>query len=502
MTNREDKIVILSLVLLVFLFLFISNTLNSGFHFVDDHEVIKMKNDLKSSSLNTVSTNWVKEDLKNNSRFRPFYYIHRVVETRFLGSDFFLWSVYNGILCCLALIFFYRAMRNMEFGLGESIVFLIITFIGPQSSVWWRLGPGESLGITLIGFSFYFMSKCLYKRNFILNNLLFILFLILASLTKESFLLIIPALIIYKIWNEKIHIWSSLKESVFKNMILVIPLIIFVMELVIIKYYVGITYSGLDNHFLNNISSIFSTSLHFIRTYLNLLIVAILLLIIRRYLKNPPISINLLSLVFFLLILAPNIVLYAKSGLVERYLLPSSLGIGFFVASIIKMIDKDQLKYRKIVLTLIIVSFLPYMFSSCTDAIKFSKEGYATKKLLSAVSTNTTKGSQVLVIVDPVESYEKSVSLKTYLHYEDEIDLFGYPLVKDQKDADYQGYVDGWKSYFEGKQFENMSSKPALLIFLDNKLIESFFAKTNLLRNDYLPVDIGKSTFALLKKIN
>ena len=274
------------------------------------------------------------------------------------------------------------------------------------------------------------------------------------------------------------------------------------MELVIIKYYVGITYSGLDNHFLNNISSIFSTSLHFIRTYLNLLIVAILLLIIRRYLKNPPISINLLSLVFFLLILAPNIVLYAKSGLVERYLLPSSLGIGFFVASIIKMIDKDQLKYRKIVLTLIIVSFLPYMFSSCTDAIKFSKEGYATKKLLSAVSTNTTKGSQVLVIVDPVESYEKSVSLKTYLHYEDEIDLFGYPLVKDQKDADYQGYVDGWKSYFEGKQFENMSSKPALLIFLDNKLIESFFAKTNLLRNDYLPVDIGKSTFALLKKIN
>ena len=212
-----------------------------------------MKNDLKSSSLNTVSTNWVKEDLKNNSRFRPFYYIHRVVETRFLGSDFFLWSVYNGILCCLALIFFYRAMRNMEFGLGESIVFLIITFIGPQSSVWWRLGPGESLGITLIGFSFYFMSKCLYKRNFILNNLLFILFLILASLTKESFLLIIPALIIYKIWNEKIHIWSSLKESVFKNMILVIPLIIFVMELVIIKYYVGITYSGLDNHFLNNI---------------------------------------------------------------------------------------------------------------------------------------------------------------------------------------------------------------------------------------------------------
>ena len=187
----------------------------------------------------------------------------------------------------------------------------------------------------------------------------------------------------------------------------------------------------------------------------------------------------------------------------QGFIDPISLfALGFLVVSVIKGIEKDPVWFKKMALTLVIISFLPYIISSFTDALKFSKEGYATKKLLSAVSTNTTKGSQVLVIVDPVESYEKSVSLKTYLHYEDEIDLFGYPLVKDQKDADYQVYVDGWKSYFEGKQFENMSSKPALLIFLDNKLIESFFAKTNLLRNDYLPVDIGNSTFALLKKIN
>ena len=500
MVNRKDKIVIISLVLLVFLFLLISKTLNSGYHFVDDHEVIKIKNDLKSSSLCTVSKNWVKEDLNNNGRFRPFYYIHRVVETKILGSDFFLWSLYNAILLCLALIFFYLAMRNLKFDLGESIAFLIITFIGPQSSVWWRLGPGESLGMALLGFSFYFMSKSLYKRNYQLYNILFILFLILSSLTKESFLIIIPAITVFKIWNEKTYIWSSLKESVSKNIVLVVPLTIFAIELFIIKYFVGMAYSGLDAHLISNVTSILSTTYHFVNSYLNLLIVGLLLLIVNRYIKNPPKSINLLSLIFFMLILAPNIVLYAKSGLIERYLLPSSLGLGFFVASIIKGIDKDQLWYKKIVLTIITISFLPFIFSSCTDAIKFSKEGYSTKRLLSAVSTNYRKGSQLMVIVDPVESYEKSVSLQTYLFYEEEIDLFGYPIVKDNKDADYQGYVDGWKSYFNGKQYENMTSQPELLIFLDNKMVDSFFAKFKFLKNEYMPVDIGKSPFALLKK--
>jgi hypothetical protein len=501
MAYREDKIVIISLVLLVFLFLLISKTLNSGYHFVDDHEVIKIKNDLKSSSVSTVSRNWVKEDLNNNGRFRPFYYIHRVVETKILGSDFLLWSLYNGILLCLALIFFYLAMRNLKFELGDSIVFLIITFVGPQSSVWWRLGPGESLGMTLLGFSFYFMSKSLYKRNYQLYNILFILFLILSSLTKESFLIIIPAITVFKIWNEKTYIWSSLKESVHKNLVLIVPLVIFAIELIIIKYYVGTAYSGLDTHILNNVISILSASLHFVKTYVNLFIVGLLLLILRRYLKNPSININLLSLVFFLLIIAPNIVMYSKSGLVERYLLPSSMGLGFFVASIVKGIEKDQERLRKTVLTFIIISFVPYMFSSCTEAIKFSSEGYSTRKLLSEVSSNFKKGEQVLVIVDPVESYEKSVSLKVYLHYEEEIDLFGYPIVKDDKNADYQGYVDGWKSYFKGRQFENMTSMPELLIFLDNKMIDSFFVKSKLIRNEYMPVEIGNSPFALLKKI-
>jgi hypothetical protein len=499
MVNRNDKIAIVSIIILVFLFLIISKTITSGYHFVDDHEVIRIKSDLKSSSLIEVSKSWVKEDLYSNTRFRPVYYIHRVFETKLLGSDFFLWSVYNGILFCLALVFLYLGMRNLKFTLGESIVFLIVTFIGPQSPVLWRLGPGEVLGMVFLGLAFFFMSKSLERRNHFLKNLLFIIFLILASLTKESFLIIVPAMIFFKIWNEKTYVWSSLKESVSKNIMLLIPLIVIIIEIYFIRKYVGISYSGLDAKFSDNILSIVSTTIRFAIRYLNLIIVGLILFISALIYKKRVVGVNLFAFVFFVMIVAPNIVLYSKTGMMERYLLPSSFGLGFLIASFIKGIEENQGSFKKLVLTLVLVSFLPYLVTSFIDAAKFSKEGHATKRMFSAISSNHTSGSPVMVIVDPVDSYEISVSLKTYLKYEEKIDLFGYCIEKkDIKESD-QAFVDGWKSYFDGRLSANLTSAPELLIFLDNKLAEEFFRSSTLHQSDYKIIDVGDSPYALLK---
>jgi hypothetical protein len=500
MVGRKDLIAIVSIIISVFLFLIISKTLTSGYHFVDDHEVIRIKNDLQTSSLGNVTKSWVKEDLYVNTRFRPVYYIHRVFETKLFGSDFLLWSIYNAVLCCLTLVFLYLGMRNLKFPPGESVTLLIITFIGPQSPVMWRLGPGEILGMLFLGLAFFFMSKSLNKRNHIVKNLLFVLFL--ASLTKESFLIIVPAMIFFKICNEKIYIWSSLKESLFRNILLLIPLIVIVFEIYFIKKNVGISYSGLDAKFTDNILSILSTTLLFVKTYLNLVIAGLLLVISALVFKKRLAGSNLFAIVFFVLIVAPNIVLYSKTGLMERYLLPSAFGLGFFVASCIKGIEENQGAFKKIVLTLVLVSFLPYTVASFNDARKFSKEGDATKSMFSAISSNHVDGSEVMVIVDPVDSYEISVSLKTYLKYEQKIDLYGYCIIKKDNNGSDQALTEGWKSYFDGRQFENLHSAPELLIFLDNKLTKEFFSTSALSRSDYLTVDLGDSPFALFKVKN
>jgi hypothetical protein len=502
MKEKKDKIVLLTIIIVVFLFLALSKTLTSGFHFVDDHEIIRMHSELKSSSLTNVATVWVKEDLKSNIRFRPLYYIIRVFETRLFGSDFVLWSVFYGILCCITLISFYIGIRNLEFSAGESIAFLIITFIGPQSSIWWRLGPGESLGMLFLGFSFYFMSRCKNNIYFLTNSLLFILSLILASLTKESFLIIIPGMIYLKIWNEKTSIWTSLDKSVRKNLILILPLTVMIIELVIIKFYVGTGYAGLDSGFIDILAAITGTVKHFIRTYLNLVIVSLLIIGLRLITKKKFSEFDFSGLLFFLLLFVPNIVLYAKSGLVERYLIPSSLGLGFLCATFIKGISKNPFWLKKTIFVLILVSFLPSLIKSFGDAKKFSKEGRETNELLSAVSANYIKGSQVLTVVDPVEHYEKSVSLKSYLFYEKSIDLFGYCFKKDGNNLDYQGYADGWKSYFKGKQLEHMASAPDLIIFFDKEMIDKFFENSKLSQDHYSKTLIKDSSFAILKEIS
>jgi hypothetical protein len=500
-TNKNDKIVVISIIIIVILFLFSSKTITSGYHFIDDHEVIRMKHDLSISSLSEVTQKWVREDLDFNMRFRPLYYIHRVCETRLFGSDFFLWSLYTGILCCISLIFFYLGMRNLKFTLSGSIIFLIISFVGPQSAIWWRLGPSESLGMVFLSLSFYFMSASLNTKKYFIKTFFFIFFLILSSLTKESFLIIIPAMIFFKIWNEKKYIWSSLKESSYKNMLLIVPLIILFIELFIIKLYVGTDYSGLESNLYYSLIHFFTTLIHFVKTYLNLIFAAIVVIIINYRLKKTLLKIDGFSFVFFLLILIPNILLYARSGLVERYLLPTTIGLGFLFVSFLKGVDENPLWFKKMAFVLVLVAFIPFAVISIIDAIDFSKEGKETKRLLTEISSNYLDGKQVMVVVDPIQDYERSISLKSYLFYENHIDLFGYPVINDNDALNYQNIIGDWKVYFEDKQFENMTSKPGLLVFLNSNVIDNFFKSSTLSQLDYLPVEIENSNFVLFKEI-
>lgn len=498
MKNINDRYVIFSIILVVFLFLSATQTLTSGYHFVDDHEVIRIKHDLKESSLIDVAKAWVKDDINDASRFRPLYFAHRVLETRVFGSDFFIWSLYTGLLWCLTLVLFYLGMRNLKFRIIESIIFLVVAFIGPQTEIWWRLGPQESLGVTFLAFSFYFMSVSAIGRNYHLNNILFIVFLILASLCKESFIIIIPAFLVFKVWYERVNLWKSNKKVLLKNLVLLVPFFAAIFEIIYIKYFVGTVYSGINNELNVVFGNIWHTCLNFVKTYLNLVIVGIILLITSMLIKKRIRRFDFMAFIFLLLILIPNIFLYARTGLSERYLLPSSIGLAFFIVACLKDISDNPMWYKKAANALILISFLPFLISAINDAARFAKEGKETNSLLSAISSSYETGTQALVVADPVRSYETSVSLKYYLFYENNIDLFGYCMIETAEDGAI-GYTDGWKSYFSGKLYENMNSKPGLLIFLDSKIADKFFEGGPLIQSDYFPVESGSYTYSLFK---
>jgi len=500
MKTENDRYVLFCIVLFVFLFLSVTQTLTSGFHFVDDHEIVRIKYDLRESSLSEVTGNWIKEDMNSTARFRPLYFANRVFMTWIFGSDFFFWSLYNGLLWCITMIFFYLGARNLMFNIFESVIFLVISFIGPQSEIWWRLGPQESLGVTFLSIAFFVMSLSIHRKRYQLNNLIFALFLVLASLVKESFILVMPAFIFLKVITEKTIHKGNLKELIFRNTLLLIPLGVGLLELLLIKYRIGTSYSGIAGDPGAVLSNLFNACLDFLQTYLNLIIAGIILLTGGIFMKKRIFWFDPAGFIFFILIFIPNILLYARTGLMERYLLPTSIGLAFFIVSCLKDVADNSLLYRKASYILILFSFLPYIIQVTNDASAFATEGRETDKLLDAIALNHEEGSQVLAVVDPMMSYEKSVSLKTYLFCENGLDLYGYPVMPDSDNVEMQGYLDGWESYFSGQLYENMTSKPGMLIFLDSRLSEKFFQSGPLMINNFEPVESGSYTYSVFKR--
>ncbi len=501
--NIQHNVMIISLIALItFIFLWKSGTLDSGYHFQDDHEIIRIKSDLHSSSIYDVIRQWVKEDL--GYRFRPMYFIHRILITHLFGSNFLLLSLYTGLLGTFTFISTFFGMKNLGFNNIESTLTLFITFIGPQSAIWWRLGPNETIGITFLGLSFLFMSRCLNKkRSYRLNNILFAFFLLLSSLCKESFLIIVPAFIVYKVFNEKNSLKISLKKSLQKNLISIVLILAFILEIYFIKSYVGLNkigYAGIDLNLKSTMRGILGILNHLITPYFYILFLAFILLIIQKAIsKHYSFKPLVLPAIFSILVVAPNLVLYAKSGMWERYFLPTSFGLAFLISSLTKEYG-EGIRIMKVIIAIIIIFFyIPILKDTYSTAKSFTKEGLILKSLVSNTKTHYDRDTKSLIVVDPVKYYEQSISLKYYLNLEYDIDLFGYAFEDESLDEEFRDrLIKGWYNYFNEKRYTDLGVKPGEIIFLDSSLIGKFFSTSDLSITEYDDVNLGECEYKLL----
>lgn len=243
-----------------------SGAVTSGYHFIDDHEIIRFSQELSdpNSGLLDVIKTRLSSDL--SVRFRPLYYIHRIVITAVLGINFLAWQLYVLFLSTFCCYFFYLFCKKSDFSTAESILFSILIFAGEQSEIWWRLGPAETIGIFLLSVSMLCMAKSVLhedKRPFF--EFFFILFALLASLCKESFILILPALALWKtlLWKKRFR--CEWKQAVRENVISVLSLLIIASADILVVHFLlekkDIGYAGMEPiHF--------STLLHAVKSLL------------------------------------------------------------------------------------------------------------------------------------------------------------------------------------------------------------------------------------------
>lgn len=403
---KESILVGAFIIVTVFLFLGLTGTINSGLHLVDDHEFYVIRERLENGGFLSAYVNTVKSDM--TSRFRPLYYFFRVVGVCMFGTNAVAWSICKGIEISLCMLFLYMFARMLNINPFFSAMFGILTLLGEQSAVWWRLGPQESLGMLLFSMAMlvtYFLSK---ERK-VLFVFLYIVILAVLSLYKESFFVSMPAffgllLALESRWMPKNLDWKTIISKFCRNHLLeIIVLAIFLLiEAYIIVFNVGtdkVSYAGFhsDTSLMEYIIGILVNFKHWCFPYLLMGIGALLLVQIE--IKKEDFSKTLLlDLLFVFILFATEQICYAKSNMWERYLLPWVISVLYFIIIDICGILKRN-KRVEIAMGGMLLLFAAYFSSKAVpSAIDFTQKGRDLWKCVEYVVDNTENENSLIAV--------------------------------------------------------------------------------------------------------
>jgi hypothetical protein len=117
------------------------------------------------------------------------------------------------------------------------------------------------------------------------------------------------------------------------------------------------------------------------------------------------------------LIVGPQIVLYMKSGMMERYLLPGVMGYTFLMVVLLRYIRETTSKKVVVIIAVLLLAVISLQQLRVTryTAVGFAVEGKQINAWLQSIEQNTGDQDKILVITHIHKHYEAAFSLKMYL---------------------------------------------------------------------------------------
>ncbi len=399
----------------------LSRILFYEFHFEDDH-MIEINEDINVSKQDALSAykKWQAHDL--TYRFRPISYAPIIIQSKLFGLNYPWWYVCQCLLGVFTCYFFVHCCILLNYTKGESFLFAFFITAGIQTAVYWHLGYSEAFGLLFLSASLLFMIKaCIEKQKKLLNNLFFVLFTLISSLSKESYVLIIPAMIFWMIWFQSKYNHLSFLKSLVKNFISVLILgAAMLTEIFMIKR-IGtdkISYAGFDVNFFDPSKIMALINVYWLKNFLFLIPLFIFLSMIfvketrirlkKTFIHHWPV------LMLALFIVLPQFILYFKTGINERYLIPAILGAAFLNVYLIYYFRRSEkfntfLKYSLNGIIIFVLLFNVYRLSVRTYL--YAEEGKETKKFLSAIVQNSNPATVFVVAGHPIVGWASSLAV-------------------------------------------------------------------------------------------
>jgi len=463
--DNLDWIVLFFVALLVFGIVSLSGNLLAGPRIVDDNQIFRLQQELSKSSFLDVAQNEINTRLWHFRRLVPLFCIHKVAEAKLFGGNLLAWSVYTSLLGVLTVFFLFRFGRIIGFSIIESIFLALLSLLGSQSALWWKLIHGEGLAMLCLSISLMCMgSSVKSKDDRILHEILFVSFAILASLSKESFVLILPALIFWQILFRSEDYGISLRASVKGNILpIAVLLAVFAGELLFILFFLGkarvTTYAGWDGFDFENFMQASRQFFQIAGLWILLLpfILVVCLIIYQSINSRDKKQIHgtylkglFLHLFLFFLILFPQLLLHMKSGFVRkndtdiifsRYLLPSMVGYAYIVVYLLRYLRVTLKKKASgpmnvsgrlgmiLVLSAIVVHLGTRTGIAYNEASSYARYSHTINKWLNDIKLNTKESDNIMIVYDPVRHYRYTFRLRYILNgMLDRHNIYYYPV--------------------------------------------------------------------------
>ncbi|MBO5114443.1 MAG: hypothetical protein J6C12_14030 [Lachnospiraceae bacterium] len=336
--NKKQECIVVALLsfLIIFGVLLAMGTLTCGYHLVDDHDFLKWTYQLKTGKTTLIQLIRSVSKREFSNRYRPLYMVMRVLICSVFGTNLTYYSLLKALETWLACIMLYYCGRLMKADKICSFLFAIMSLLGYQSAVWWKLGTHEIQGTLFFAVGFYLMLKYLIKEKKSYAVFSLVIFLIMCNY-KESYILLMPFLMLYVVYFDiqkrgGTVTWKSIGDGIRNRFwYLLCQGVIFAIIVLIIVFFVGVNeydMVGLDatvplDNYIQAFKEAFAGDLKWYKRF-GILFVAILLTYwndLKKLWKE-----ILLTIAFLL----PQFVIYGQTGISERYILPSAIGFAMF----------------------------------------------------------------------------------------------------------------------------------------------------------------------------
>lgn len=453
--------------ILVFSLLFVfgviigMGTLTCGFHLVDDHEFAEWVYQMKYEHISLFEVIKSKVMLDFGRRYRPLYYTLRIFGCYFFGINLTAYAVIRGFEIALASVFLYYCGKHMGGSKIQSLLFSLITLVGYQSAVWWKLGPQESLGTLLFAAGFYCMLRWLENARKKGMAILSILLFFLMVNYKESYVILVPFIMLYVLYYElnreeqKIS-WKRIWGCIKKRLVYLLALALcFLIPVIVMVTYVGLhNYGnvGLDansslSEYVDGIRMSFQKDL---KWYLRFGILFSLILL--TYWEN--LKKLWKEMLLAVVLVLPQFVLYGKAGVTERYILPAAIGFAYFFVIVILKWKPLSGKRRVVYVLGMLLLLAAHGRVMLREADYFRYRGDSITAMLESVYEMADEDINVLSCFRPNEEGNLTINYWMKLHDFENVYYWTEESKTITKVCDVNLPYD--ESYYEEQAFEDM----------------------------------------------